>query len=153
MAIKLSNKSDEQLKKEIAESNLTPKNTICDFEVLDEVTFGTKTYQTQDSQSKAGNDMIVLVLKVYHGDSFKTIVDYLTAGNERMEFKLRHAINSCGLVTNGAISAKDFIGKSGKCKIGIQSDKSGEYADRNVVQDYMPKSIAVTAELDDEIPF
>lgn len=152
MAIQLSNKSDEQLEKEIREANLIPKNAICDFEVLEEVTWGAKTITTKDDKSKAGNDMIVLVLKIYFGERFITLIDYLTAGNERMEFKLRHAVNSCGVISKGAISAKDFIGKSGKCKIGIQKDKDGAYPDKNIVQDYVPKSTVVSAELEDSIP-
>lgn len=152
MAIQLSNKTDAELEKEVREANLIPKNTICDFEVLDSVTWGAKTIETKDDKSKAGNDMIVLVLKVFYGERFTTIVDYLTGGNERMEFKLRHAINSCGISVKGAVSAKDFIGKAGKCKIGIQKDKTGEYPDKNTIADYVEKSVATTEELIDEIP-
>lgn len=152
MAIQLSNKSDEQLEKDVREANLIPKNTICDFEVLDEVTWGTRTIRTEDSESKAGNNMIVLVLKIFYQESSITIIDYLTSGNERMEFKLRHAINSCSVPAQGSVSAKDFIGKSGKCKIGIQKDKTGEYPDKNSIQDYVTKATPTTEELDDSIP-
>ncbi len=149
MAITLSNKTDEELKKEMSEKGLIPKNTICDFDVLDEVSFGQKTYRTQDAKSKAGNDMIVLVLRVYYGDdeNGKVIVDYLTGA---MEFKLRHAISSCGLVAKGTISAKDFVGKSGKAKIGIQKSKDDQYSDKNIIADYIAKGVEV--ELDDSIP-
>jgi hypothetical protein len=154
MAITLSNKTDEQIEKEMKEKGLIPKNTICDFEVLDEVTFGTKTTHTEDSVSAAGNDMIVLVLRVFHGDSEhgKVIIDYITAA---MEFKLRHAIAACGLEVkpNTAITAKDFIGKSGKAKIGIQKSKDERYGDKNIIVDYIPKvGVSVEVELDDEIP-
>jgi len=149
MAIHLSNKTDAELKKAISEANLIPKGTICDFEVLSEVTMGTKTIHTEDAKSKAGNEMIVLVLKVFHGEGFKIIIDYLTANNERMEFKLRHAMSSCGIADEVA-TAESFIGKSGKCKIGIQVSKDPQYSDKNTVADYIEKSVAV--ELDDSIP-
>jgi hypothetical protein len=93
--------------------------------------------------------MIVLVLRVYYGDSEdgKVLIDYMTGA---MEFKLRHAINSCGITPKGAISAKDFIGKAGKVKIGIQKSKDEQYGDKNIVLDYIPKAEVV--ELDDSIP-
>lgn len=149
MAITLSDKTDEQIEKEMKEKGLIPKNTICDFEVLDEVTFGTKTIVTEDATSKAGNDMIVLVLRVFYGEDErgKVLIDYITGA---MEFKLRHAMASCG-VTNNPVSAKDFIGKCGKVKIGIQKSKDEQYSDKNVVLDYIVKP-DVTVELDDEIP-
>jgi hypothetical protein len=153
MAITLSNKTDEQIEKEMKEKGLIPKNTICDFTVLDEVTFGTKTIRTEDTTSKAGNDMIVLALEVFHGESEhgKVIIDYITGA---MEFKLRHAMASCG-VTKNPVYAKDFIGKSGKVKIGIQKSKDEQYSDKNIVSDYVAKADATVevTPIDDMIPF
>lgn len=149
MVIELSQKSTEELKKEITESNLIPKNTVCDFEVLEQVSMGSKTYFTEDRDSKAGNPMLVLVLRVYHDKGEKVIVDYLTANNPRMEFKLRHAMSACGL-SGSKISAKDFVGKSGKCKVGIQKSEDAQYADKNTIQDYIEKGVAVA--IDDSIP-
>jgi len=147
MAIALSNKTDEELEKEQRENGLIPKDTIVDFEVLDEVKFGTKTIYTEDAQSKAGNDMIVLVLKIFHNDKERVLIDYLTAG---MEFKLRHAINTCGIDVDTAVSATDFIGKSGRARLGIQKSKDPQYSDKNVIADYLVRGVDV--ELDDEIP-
>jgi hypothetical protein len=149
MVIQLSNKSTEELKKEITESNLIPKNTICDFEVLEQVTMGSKTYFTEEKLSKAENPMLVLVLRVYHDKGEKVIIDYLTANNPRMEFKLRHAMSSCGV---SVADAKHFIGKAGKCKIGIQKSEDAQYADKNTILDYIEKGVAVEIPLDDEIP-
>ncbi len=139
MAIKLSDKTTDELKKEISESNLIPKGAICDFEILEKVSFGTKTIETMDSVSKKGNEMIVLVLNVFHGNQTKVIVDYLTGGNPRMEFKLRHAMSSCGVLGEDGVSAKDFIGKSGKCKIGIQKSEDPNFPDKNTLQDDIPQ--------------
>lgn len=147
MAITLSNKTDAELEKEMSEAGLIPKDTIVNFEVLGEVTFGTKTIRTEDTKSKAQNDMIVLVLKVFYNEKERVIIDYLT---DKMEFKLRHAIKSCGVEVDTSISAKDFIGKSGKAKIGIQKSKDAQYPDRNIIADYVSHGVEV--ELDDEIP-
>lgn len=149
MAIELSKKSTEELKKEITESNLIPKNTICDFEVLEQVSMGSKTYFTEERESKAGNPMLVLVNRVYHDKGEKVIIDYLTANNPRMEFKLRHAMSACGVVGN-KVSAKDFVGKAGKCKVGIQKSEDAQYADKNTILDYIEKGVEVA--LDDSIP-
>lgn len=151
MVIQLSEKTTEQLKKEVQESGLIPKGTICDFEILDQVSFGAKSYKTEDAISKKGNDMIVLVLNVFYGEQTKTIIDYLTSGNPRMEFKLRHAISACGVDSSDGVSAKDFIGKTGKCKIGIQKSEDAQYADKNTIQDYVEKGVLV--DLEDEIKF
>lgn len=147
MAIVLSNKTDAELEKEQKENGLIPKDTIVDFEVLEEFSFGTRVVRTEDAESKAGNDMIVLVLKVFHNDKERVLVDYLTGG---MEFKLRHAINSCGVDVDTTITAKDFIGKCGRAKIGIQKSKDTQYPDKNSIADYLPRAHEV--ELDDEIP-
>jgi len=153
MVIQLSDKTTEELKKEVQESGLIPKGTICDFTVLEQVSFGSKTIRTEDATSKKGNEMIVLVLNVFHGNQTKTIVDYLTSGNPRMEFKLRHAMSACGVDGADGVSAKDFIGKSGKVKIGIQKSEDAQYADKNTAQDYIEKGVAVDVALDDEIKF
>lgn len=154
MAIQLSNKTDEELKKEQSERGLILKGSVCDFEVLEEVTFGTKTYKTEDGKSKAGNDMIILVLRVFYSEDEhgKVLIDYLT---DAMEFKLRHAGNSCGVeprIENGKpiFYAKDFIGKAGRAKIGIQKSKDERYGDKNIILDYVPKAVEV--DLDDSIP-
>jgi len=67
-----------------------------------------------------------------------------------MEFKLRHAINSCGVDVDTTITAKDFIGKCGRAKIGVQKSKDPQYSDKNVIADYLVRAHDV--ELDDSIP-
>lgn len=135
-------------------SYLWPKGNY-DFEVLD----------CSDETSKAGNDMIKLMLKVYNADGkTQNVFDYLL---ESMEHKLRHAAYAVGLGERyeaGDLEAADFEGKSGKLTLDIQPAKDG-YAAKNVVKDYVVSdegqvkaSAAKTAkapraELDDEIPF
>lgn len=139
--------------KEIQEEKLLPKGEY-PFQIS----------QAEDKLSKAGNEMLVLTVRVYKPDgSFVLVNDYLM---ESMAFKLRHAAEACGLLSeydSGLLLPEMFIGKTGDCKLGIQVDKTGAYADRNTILDYIvPKNGAVkkplpkdalTQVLEDEIPF
>lgn len=122
--------------------------------------YGFDVQDALEKTSKAGNDMIELVLNVYneHGD-VKQVRDYLL---ESIAWKIRSAAQACGLSTeydSGHLTAMDFVGKSGKLQLKIQKSKDPQYGDKNVVADYyMAVSGAVTpakkpVELDDEIPF
>lgn len=151
--MKFEPKTDEQ----IAEENLLPVG-VYDFEII----------KAQDKQSKAGNDMIELTLKVYSNDGgFKLVNDYLL---ESLPAKLKRASETCNLLDKydlGELAAADFLDKSGRVKIGIQKgkekeDKSGFYPDRNNVAEYIKPvqktpSIADSSypddSLNDTIPF
>lgn len=132
-------KTDE----EIAAENLWQPGEY-GFEVVDRVAFGTKEYTTLDTQAKSGADMIRLVVKVYNNEGgFQHLVDYLL---ESMPGKLRHACEAVGLLSKyetGMLTASDFIGKQGFLKIKIEKDKTGQYADKNAVADYIPLVDAV----------
>lgn len=122
----------------------------------------------EDTVSKNGNDMIKLTVDIYNSEGKKqTVFDYLL---ESIAYKLRHCADACGLTAqyeSGALDAIEFEGKSGKCKINIQKDKSGQYPDKNGIADYLvdeaPAQSAATkpaaarkpamADLDDDIPF
>lgn len=121
----------------------------------------------EDTVSKAGNDMIKLRLNVYTESGGKvTMFDYLMP---TVAFKLRHACEACGLedeYESGNLEALDFEGKTGRCKVAVQKDKSGQYPDRNGIADYIaPVTVGSVAkktaraagggsqDLDDAIPF
>lgn len=93
----------------------------------------------KEETSKKGNPMIVLRLKILSDglDHLTYLNDYLM---ESIAHKLRHASYACGLADayeHGELNAKAFIGKTGMVDIGIQKDKTGQYPDRNSVQDYV----------------
>lgn len=123
--------------KEIAEMNLWQPGEY-GFEILSDASLGPNHYATVDRTSKNGNDMIQLVVRVYNADGqFRVIVDYLL---ESMPSKLRHAALACGLKSQyegGSLEASQFIGKTGNLKLKIQKDKTGEYADKNAISDYV----------------
>lgn len=99
-----------------------------------------ETISAEEKKSSAGNDMIVLRNAIYQGGEIKCyIFDYLL---ELVAFKLRHYCQSTGLIEkyqSGELTANDCIGKIGRCKIDIQSDKDGKHPDKNVIKDYLDR--------------
>jgi hypothetical protein len=144
--MKFTPKSNEQIEKEAAERGPF-RPGIYDFEFTDAV----------DDVSKAGNDMIVVTLKVYNeqGDS-KKVKDYIV---EAMSHKLKHACETCGLgpqYERGEVESFDFLNRSGKVKLGVK-DNFNNVVDY-VVQDNPPTNRPVAkksspSEDSDVIPF
>jgi hypothetical protein len=132
------------------------KRGLYDFEILD----------AREKVSSKGNDMIELNLVVYDTEGKKRFLyDYLVS-SEGMAYKLRHFSAAVGLLPQyekGELKAADMLGKVGRCQIGIQKDKFGQYPDKNIVSDYVasklgalpaPPPATVSEEIeDDEIPF
>jgi hypothetical protein len=145
---------------EIASDGLFPPGTY-DFEVL----------EAEEQTSSKGNDMIMLKLAIYNAQGQnRHVYDYLV-GTDGAQFKIRHYAEATGQLDTydgGEISADDQVGRTGRCKIVIKKDASGQYADKNAVSDYVrsertaaaPAKRGATAgaspaeaELDDSIPF
>lgn len=112
---------------EVQSDGRLPKGEY-DFEIV----------ESSDEVSKKGNEMIKLKVQVYDDEGHGRILfDYLL---EEISYKLRHAAYACKLGDNyeaGTLAAADFAGRAGRCKVGIQKDKTGEYPDKNVIQDYI----------------
>jgi Protein of unknown function (DUF669) len=155
--VKFTPKTDEEL----ATENLLQPGDY-DFEVSD----------AEETISKAGNSMIKMKVKVFDDlGSYRVVFDYLM---ESVAYKLKHAAKAVGLgdaYERGELEAYDFINRSGRCKINIQKDKSGQYPDKNGITDYLVDEATKTeartvkrtpvggrsgsrvADMDDEIPF
>jgi hypothetical protein len=108
-------------------SQLFPKGTY-KFEIL----------QGCDKESRAGNAMVELTVKVTDANGSSRIVkDYLL---EQWPVKLRHAAEACGLMEKyevGELAGPDFIGKTGKLTLIVQKDKAKKFPDKNAVLDYV----------------
>jgi hypothetical protein len=106
--------------------------------------------------SKKGNSMIKLKLKVWDiNGNERVIYDYLVA-MDNMIYKIKHFCDSVGLTVQyeqGRFSAHDCLGKSGTLDIVIQKDKTGQYADKNAVKDYVVTVNSKTAQVNNEVPF
>jgi hypothetical protein len=122
---------------EIDLENLIPAG-VYDFEVV----------KAEDKISKKGKEegltepnMIELNLKVFHGDGYSFVRDWLL---EAMPGKLLHFVNEAGLndkYADGEFSAADCHGKCGKVKIVVEEAKGG-YDAKNSVKDYGEKKKA-----------
>lgn len=112
---------------DLSTGNLLPKGEY-DFEVISAV----------DKVSKANNEMIELKLLIYiDGTPARQVFDYLM---ESVAYKLKHFCYAVGLskkYDDGTITAFDCNGVSGRCKIGIKQDKTGQYPPNNNVTDYV----------------
>ena len=122
------------------------------FRLLDKGEYGFEIVGSVDEVSKKGNEMIKLTVKLYEGaEAVGQVFDYLL---ESIGYKLRHAACACGLdaqYNSGNLQAQDFDGRTGRCVVGVQKDKTGQYADRNVVEDYIPRKAA--GAVSDDLPF
>ena len=101
-----------------------------------------KVVWAKDGISKAGNEMIEIVHHVFNDGKTIKVYDYLL---EAMHFKLKHFCGTTGLetaYTEGTLTAKMCVGKTGRCKLEIQS--SPGFPDKNIIEDYCK---------DEEIPF
>lgn len=156
---------------EIAEGGLWEAGQY-PFEILDEVTFGSKTFYTENTTSRASDSpMIQLIIKVYNDEGkFRTIIDRLVAS---LEYKVRHAAAACGLLEKyytGVLHSDDFKGKQGYLILKVEPasvDKNTgkEYRAKNTVKDYVapendgsvnytpPPGHPASASLEDDIQF
>ncbi len=120
--MKFQPKTEEELDLE----NMIPDG-IYDFEVI----------SATDKQSKAGNDMMVVELRIFTDGQNRIITDYLL---EKMGHKLRHFCAAMGVMEayNAGNLAAENIGEgmAGKCQVGTQKAKA-EFSARNTIVDYI----------------
>ncbi len=95
-----------------------------------------------------------------HDDSGRerNVQDYLSDYSS-FHYKIKHFCECTGIEHKylaGTLEVDDCINKKGKLKLSIKIDKTGQYNDKNVVQDYI-KGDANTDEVklpfNDDIPF
>lgn len=130
----------------------TPKTQEeLDFEnLLSKGEYDFEVVKAEDAVSKKGNEMIKVNLKVFHGEGFQFVTDYLM---EAMAYKLRHFFETVGMIdayNAGSVQSADLVGACGKVRIDIEP-ASGEYAAKNTVKDYGSKA-AKKAERDAAMP-
>lgn len=114
----------------------------------------------KDKTSKAGGEMIELILTVYGPDGLQVdVFDYLLA-SDNWQWKVRHFCESAGLdYARGELLADWCADQTVRVNIGVE--KKEGYAEKNRVLDYLPRATAVTATatepghfpIDDDIPF
>jgi hypothetical protein len=123
----------------------------------------------EEGESKAGNEMLKLVLHVFNRDGDKrTVFDYILS-TENFQWKMRHMMESIGMVKRydqGIIEPHEIKGKPGRCRIKVEP--ATDWPAKNSIVDYLVPQQAEAAtprarqpaasptgadNLDDEIPF
>lgn len=144
---------------EVNTRKLWPAGTY-DFEIV----------KAEDTVSKAGNDMVKIVLKIFNqaGD-YILLSDYLLS-DEAMAFKLRHCCEAIGILAKyetGQLEAGDFVSGTGVLKLRVRKSTDPQYPeDQNQINDYMPahekeeaapvkkkKAKSAADDLNDEVPW
>jgi hypothetical protein len=126
------------------------KRGIYDFEVKD----------AHEKESKAGNDMIEMLVRIYETSGhYRNVFDWLV-DTEATAYKVRHFAAATGMLPQyekGELRADDVIGKTGRCHVVVKKQEG--YPEKNSISDYLaagpgPLIASVAApEMDDEIPF
>lgn len=148
--------------------NSMTKEQIQNLNLMQPGIYNFQVTDALDQKSKNGNDTIKLILKVWDNDGKERVIfDYLV-DVAAFHYKLRNFAETSGILDKydyGNIDADDCKNKSGKLKIIIQKDKTGQYPDKNAVADYiMAKGIVIKpaetgadssmpVEFDDDVPF
>lgn len=93
-----------------------------------------------EGASKAGNEMITLKLKVYSGNRYIYVDEYIVNpdGLWRLE-KVAKAIGKLTAFKSGEFLANDYVGESLTVTLKIEPGK-GDFPDKNRVQAYKPKA-------------
>lgn len=100
---------------------------LCQFEIV----------SAEETKSKAGNDMLKLILKVWDKNGREgTIFEYLTADFQWKLKSLCVAIGKASLYESGSITPDDLVGHSGQAEIYIAKDKTGKYGDAPKVKHF-----------------
>ncbi len=112
---------------EIAALNLLP-NGWYPFTISD----------AEEKTSKAGNEMIVLNVRVYSDRGSVFIKDFLM-DTEFGAGKLRSCAETCGQLEayeSGRLSADDLDGREGFARVGIEKSKDSQFPDKNKIWMY-----------------
>ena len=119
----------------------------------------------EETKSKKGNDMWKLAVKVWTGGGGpRVIFDYIV--NPGTIYKLKQLASALGkrdLFDSGDMGTQEVTGESVRVSIKTETDKTGQFEDKNVVARYLPQSAGVTHSQngtaskggvdDEEIPF
>jgi len=96
----------------------------------------------EETQSKAGNDMFKVFIRVFDDEGQPSYVtDYILLSG-RMEYKFKHFLYSLGMseaYDSGQIEGAACVGQAGRVKLGIEM--SDEFPPKNKVVDYIKDPI------------
>jgi len=115
------------------------------YELLPPGEYDFEIAEAEETTSKAGNEMVKLKVWIFPANGGRRVVfDYLVS-SDNAAFKVRGFAKGTGMLADyeaGDMPAGNMVGKSGRCKITIQKDTTGQYEDRNAVGAYLPARAA-----------
>jgi hypothetical protein len=123
-------------KEELQTLNLIPPGEY-NFEVIEAYD---KDKYGGPLKSQSGNEKISLKLKIWDANGKERLIFDNLLTLESWAYKLYNFCATTGILSkyeSGSIEAKDCIGRTGKVRIVIEKDKTGDYKDKNSVKDYV----------------
>lgn len=116
---------------------VTPKTEAEVANVWPKGEYNAVVESAKEQQSKKGNEMIVLSVKVYHDDGRALVLnDYLM---DALAYKVRHFCVAAGLLPKyeaGTLTPDDCVEKGVKVRLKIDPEKDG-YPPKNSISDYV----------------
>jgi len=135
-------------------------NTEAAVDTLPEGQYDAVVKVATDKVSKAGNEMIEVILTCYAENGIKRdVFDHLLATDD-FQWKVRHFCESAGLdYKRGELNASECISRN--VRVWLERKNEPGYGDKNKVRDYLPRATEVRvsdappdeASEDQDIPF
>lgn len=107
---------------EQANANLIPNETWCEALIINAI----------DTKSKQGNEMIEADFKIYDPAGLQPIIKHYFVDKAPGMFKKLCTVLDLNF-ESGNIPAESLVGKSLRVLVKIQTDKTGQYSDKNVL--------------------
>lgn len=118
---------------------VTPKTDDELNPVLPPGDYDAEVVKAEQKESKKGNDMIAIKLRVFHDGGTIIVDDWLL---DNVPAKLKRFCESAGLIDEyeaGELTAESCHERSVRVKLKIDRDETGQYGDKNAVAGYVAK--------------
>lgn len=103
---------------------------------LPDGTYEAAVMKAEEKQSKNGNDMLEVLVKVFDDDGASILVTDYLVNSDAAAFKIRHFCVSAGIeYDSGEIDTDALPGTTVYVK--LKTEKSEQYGDRNKIADYV----------------
>ena len=116
-----------------------PKEVKSEYALLANGEYECEIVDAEDTVSKAGNDMIKLVLCIYGNDGEQVrVYDYIV--NPNTIYKLKSICRCCGIEFDGILDEQLLIGRRMRVLTKIEPERTVEgktYAERNSIVKYV----------------